>query len=247
MPIRPSLGRGVSLCAQSWISHRCLPGECGVLFYPQGSVLEEKEAVLPRDLRQGHASDLSEQPLRGASSLSLQPAGSPWALSPTAQGFEEASMCRNPKFRWLPLLEGDRCAPPPTLRWPWGTRQGSLGCSLTQLAPCLNPLTISAPWLVVGFHTWVWEREKKTPRTPCAAPHHHTCFLHWWGEKEGHPGTQRGQSPEVVQRRGCAGRKRFLLFLLSCESSKTLDISYLPLLGSKAPVTFKSGFPRPGT
>ena len=77
-------------------------------------MLQEKEAVFPRDLRQGRAGDISEQPLRGASSLSLQPAGSPWALNSTVQGFEEAPVYRNPKqFRWLPLLEGDRCTHPP--------------------------------------------------------------------------------------------------------------------------------------
>ena len=59
-------------------------------------MLEEKEAVFPKDLRQGRAGDISEQPLRGASSLSLQPAASPWALNSTAQGFEEAPVYRNP-------------------------------------------------------------------------------------------------------------------------------------------------------
>lgn len=80
----------------------------------EGNVLKEKEAVFPKDLRQGRAGDISEQPLRGVSSLSLQPAASPWALNSTAQGFEEASVYRNPKqSRWLPLLESDRCPHPP--------------------------------------------------------------------------------------------------------------------------------------
>ena len=136
-------------------------------------MLEEKEAVLPRDLRQGHAGDLSEQPLRGASSLSLQPAGSPWALSPTAQGFEEASMCRNPKFRWLPLLEGDRCATP-NPEMALGNQARESRVQPHPAGTMLKSLNHQCPLVSGGLpHMGVGERKEDPSDSLCSSPSPH--------------------------------------------------------------------------
>ena len=64
-------------------------------------------------------------------------------------------------------------------------------------------------------------------------------FREGWRKATQEP--REGQSPEVVRRRRCAGKNNSVCFYRDV-SSKTLDISYLTLLGSKAPVTVSPDF-----